>query len=116
MKKVLVVDDQPAIRKLLYEVLKDEFDVELAGSGEEAIAITGEYKPHIMLLDVGLSGISGIDALPSIKEKVPECKVVILTGSADNLLLNRALSLGAADFIGKPFDIIKVKDKLKTLA
>lgn len=116
MKKVLIVDDQMAIRKLLFEVLKDDFQVRLACSGEEAIEIIGECKPDIMLLDVGLPGISGIDALPQLKRKIPGCSIFILTGNLDSKLTERALSLGAAGFIEKPFDIMKIKKKLMSVS
>lgn len=112
MKKVLIVDDQMAIRRLLLEVLKDDFEVHLACSGEEALEIAEKCKPDITLLDVGLPGISGIDALPYLKQEAPDCSIFMLTGSSDDMLAERALSLGAAGFIEKPFDILKVREKL----
>lgn len=112
MKKILIVDDQMALRRLLFEVLKGDFDVYLVCSGEEAIKIAEECKPDIILLDVGLPGISGIDALPRLKQEVPGCSIFMLTGSSDDTLTGRALSLGAAGFIEKPFDILKVREKL----
>jgi CheY-like chemotaxis protein len=115
MKKVLVVDDMSAIRMLLDEVLRDEFDVKLAGSGEEAIKEAGAFLPDIILLDVGLPGISGIDALPKLKEIVPGCHIYMLTGNSDSLLVDRAMSVGAGGYIEKPFDIIKMMDMLKEI-
>lgn len=116
MKKVLIVDDQMAIRRLLLEVLKDNFEVCLACSGEEAIEMGGKCKPDIILLDIGLPGISGIDALPQLKQEVPGCSIYMLTGSSDAMLIERALSLGAAGFIEKPFDILKVREKLISIS
>jgi DNA-binding response OmpR family regulator len=115
VKKILVVDDRPAIRMLLLEVLKDEFDVKLADCGEEAVREAGTFLPDLILLDVGLPGISGIDALPQLKKIVPGCHIYMLTGSTDNLLIDRAMSLGANGFIEKPFDILKIIDMIKEI-
>lgn len=115
MGKVLIVDDQPAIRRLIFEVLNDEFEIQYACTGEEAIRVSNQFKPDIILLDIGLVGMSGIEALPCLKNIVPECSIIMLTGNTSSGMVNKALSSGACDFIVKPFDVFKMKDKLKNI-
>lgn len=112
MIKVLIVDDQPAIRKLMREVLYDGFQLEFAGTAEEAIRFSADFMPDIILLDVGLPDMNGIDALPRLKSIVPEAKILILTGNSDGALLKRAFSLGASDYISKPFDLFALRTLL----
>lgn len=113
MGKVLVVDDQAAIRKLIFEILNDSFEVRFASSGSEAIRISEEFKPDVILLDIGLTPeMSGIDALPCLKDKTPESAIIMLTGSADRNNISKALALGASDCIAKPFDILKLRTKI----
>lgn len=115
MKRVLVVDDRMDIGNLLFEVLNDEFDVKLAYSGEEALKVSEEFRPDIILLDINLSGMSGIDTLPYLKSIVPGCRIIMLTGSTGRFVIDRAISLGASGYISKPFDIIKMKEMLKKI-
>lgn len=112
MDKLLVVDDQEGIRVLIYELLGEDFELKLVCSGEEAIEESKSFKPDIILLDIGLSGISGVDALPKLKETVPKSSVVMLTGNTDGLLIEKALALGACDYITKPFDIFSMRNKI----
>jgi DNA-binding NtrC family response regulator len=116
MTRVLVVDDQSAIRNLICEVLSGDFETGCAGSAEEAAELLPSFKPDIMLLDVSLAGISGIDALPMLKEKAPGCRIIMMTGSMEHSLAVRALSEGACDYVGKPFDILELRTKLLKIA
>lgn len=109
------MDDQPAIRALLEEVLKDEFEVQCSSSGEQAIELTKSFKPDIVLLDIGLKTMSGIEALPRIKAIVPDSAIVMLTGSTSPSTMKEALSLGASGYMQKPFDILKIKSNLKNI-
>lgn len=115
MGKVLVVDDQPAIRKLICEVLSDEFEMRFAGKAEEAISVCSEFKPDIILLDIGLEGMNGIEALPCLKKLVPSCSIIMLTGNTNSHLIQEALACGASDCICKPFDIFMMKAKLESI-
>ncbi|KPU44601.1 KDP operon transcriptional regulatory protein KdpE [Oxobacter pfennigii] len=115
MGKVLIVDDQPVIRKLLFEVLDDEFDVRFAETGEEAIVISQDFKPDVILLDIGLAGMSGVEAIPEFKKLSPKSNIIMLTGSANGSLINKALSCGASDCITKPFDIFELKTRLENI-
>jgi DNA-binding response OmpR family regulator len=102
--RVLAVDDELEFRKLLAEHLEDKgFEVLEAKDGEEALAVLGEFQPHIVLLDVMMDGMGGIEALRRIKAARPETCVVMVTAVEDLDSARGALAVGAADYITKPF-------------
>lgn len=115
MKKVLIIDDQLSIRKLIDEVLNDEYEIKSTGTAEDAIKICAQYIPDVILLDLGLPEKDGIDILPSLKNMLPECRIIILSGVANSYVLKKAFSLGASGYIGKPFDIFKMKAMLNRI-
>lgn len=112
MKKVLLVDDQAAIRRLISEVLEEDFEMMLASDGDDAVDAAKEFKPDIILLDIGLPSISGIDLIPIFKKVSPKSKILMLTGSISNSTINQAKSLGVSGFIEKPFDILEIKNQI----
>ena len=112
MKRVLLVDDQAAIRRLISEVLEEDFNIMSASNGEDAVGVAEKFKPDIILLDIGLPGISGIDLIPIFKEISPKSKILMLTGSISNSTMNQAKSLGVSGFIEKPFDILEIKNEI----
>jgi CheY-like chemotaxis protein len=112
MKRVLLVDDQAAIRRLISEVLEEDFNIMSASNGEDAVGVAEKFKPDVILLDIGLPGISGIDLIPIFKEISPKSKILMLTGSISNSTMNQAKSLGVSGFIEKPFDILEIKNEI----
>ena len=106
MGRILVVDDEVAIRNLLKEFLSRKgYDVYTAPDGRAAIAEVKEIRPHIVLLDIMMPGMGGIDTLKEIKKVDPRVVVIMLTAIADNELGLRTLELGASDYICKPLDL-----------
>ena len=102
--RVLVVDDELAFRKMVVEHLEEKgFQVLEAKDGEEALAVLGEFKPDIILLDIMMEGIGGIETLRRIKAAHPEICVVMVTAVEDLDSARGALAIGAADYITKPF-------------
>ena len=101
--KLIVADDQPVIRQGVARLLAGE-DVTIvaeAGTGTEAMGKTRKYKPDVLLMDVRLPGVDGLDALEKIREKVPQTKVIIMTAYDNPTYLARAAALGAAAFLRK---------------
>ncbi|HET8577420.1 MAG TPA: response regulator [Methylomirabilota bacterium] len=102
--RVLVVDDEVEFRSVLAEHLQDKgFEVLESKSGEEALAMLAEFKPHIVLLDVMMEGMGGIEALRRIKAKAPDSCVIMVTAVEDLDAARGALAVGAADYVTKPF-------------
>jgi len=105
MQRMLIVDDERDICELLEEFFKTKgFSVLSAFSGEEALDQLGQNPPDVILLDILLPGISGLEVLRRIKERHPHTRVIMVTSLDRVELKTEALEHGAADFVLKPFD------------
>lgn len=102
---ILLVDDEPGIRNVLSLALIDAgYTVETAGNGEQAMALLDRYHPQIVLSDIKMPGMDGIDLLKSIKQVQPDSEVIMITGHGDMDLAIQSLKFGACDFINKPIN------------
>ena len=100
---ILLVDDEPHIRKYVTLILRQigtPIIVE-AGNGEDAIAAYKRENPDLVLLDVNMPKMDGIEALKKLKEIDPNCVVIMLTSLANRETIEQALELGAANYIRK---------------
>ncbi len=103
--RVLVVDDERLIRWSLEQTLeKAGYDVETADSGQAAIAAVAEEVPDLLLLDLKLPDVDGIQVLRRVKETCPDAQVLIMTAYADVSTAVEAMRLGAYDYLAKPID------------
>jgi CheY-like chemotaxis protein len=112
---VLVVDDDPVIRQLLRAVLDRDGrfgSVETAEGGYDAIDVCYRMKPAVVVLDLGMWELSGFEALPLIKSRHPETKVVLYTASYDERTRQEALSRGADDVIAKTTPAVELPSRL----
>ena len=106
---ILVVDDEESICQSLKAILSDEgYQVLVAGSGEEAVKIVEEEMPQLVLLDIWLPGMDGLETLKAIKKIIPEVLVIIMSGHGTIETAVRATKLGAFDFIEKPLSLDKI--------
>ncbi len=106
MTKILVVDDEAEIRSLLGAVLQSKgFEVVAAEDGAAALQQVQRERPAVILLDLSMPRMSGMDALPEIKRLDGDVPVIICTAHADLATAVRAMKLGAYDFLTKPFDV-----------
>jgi DNA-binding response OmpR family regulator len=104
--RVLVVDDELAVRKMLSECLQEKgYDVLEAADGEEALAQMPEYRPNIVLLDLMMAGIGGMETLRRVKAMAPETCVIMVTAIEDIESAQAALGCGASDYVTKPFSL-----------
>ena len=113
--KVLVVDDEKMIVKgIRFSLLQDGYDVDTAYDGEEALQKANENQYDIILLDVMLPKLSGLDVLAQIREfsSVP---VIMLTAKGEDMDKILGLDYGADDYITKPFNILEVKARMKAI-
>ena len=103
--KLLLADDEAGIRKVLGISLEDSgYEVLLAENGEEALHLFREALPSIVLTDIKMPGIDGIELLGIIKEENPDTEVIMITGHGDMDLAIESLKLDATDFITKPIN------------
>jgi DNA-binding response OmpR family regulator len=102
--RILLVDDEPQFREMLAEYLVSEsFEVLEAGSGEEALPQVMAWHPHLVLLDLMMAGIGGLETLRRIKMVRPETCVIMVTAVDDLDVARSALAGGASDYVTKPF-------------
>ncbi|MEQ1877571.1 MAG: response regulator [Bdellovibrionia bacterium] len=103
MSRILVVDDEPAIRNLLKVSLEaHKFEIALAENGANGLKLAAEFHPHLVILDLGLPDMNGLEVLKKLREwtTIP---VLILTVSDDEPTKVRLLDAGADDYLSKPF-------------
>lgn len=106
MAKLLIVDDDHQTCDYLKEFFeRRKCVVCVAHSGEEGISLVAQEKPNIVLLDVKMKGIDGLETLAQVKAHTPTTKVIVMTGAADDDIKAKAIELGADDFIKKPFNM-----------
>ncbi|QTA90686.1 sigma-54-dependent transcriptional regulator [Desulfonema magnum] len=106
---IMIIDDEPSIRQSLSGILSDEgFDVITASNGYEALKIIDSESPDLVLLDIWMPGIDGIETLKEIKKNNAFIQVVIITGHGTIETAVKATKLGAFDLIEKPLSIDKV--------
>jgi UDP-3-O-[3-hydroxymyristoyl] N-acetylglucosamine deacetylase len=114
MTKVLIIDDEKSILESLSSVLREEgFDVRTAKDGREGLALFQEVKPRIVLLDVWMPEMDGLEVLSRVKELDPEAVVVVISGHGTISTAVEAVKMGAIDFLEKPLSIEKVLDVIE---
>lgn len=106
--KILVIDDDPKVPWILSEGLK-EFEVLSARDGAEGINATRESRPQLVLLDIKMPGMDGLEVLSKIKEINAGQEVIMLSGHGDTQHIVESIRLGASEFINKPFDVREVE-------
>ena len=104
--KVLVVDDEPEVRHFLRDFLSLRgYEVVLAATGLDALTALEGEKPDLVLLDVAMPVMDGLETLNRIVAVDPVVRVIMITANADISLTSKLLALGAVDYIPKPFDL-----------
>ena len=104
--KVLVVDDELEVRQVLREFLSSRgYDVTTASGGAEAVAIVETIKPDLILLDVAMPDMDGVETLKRIVAIEPTLAVIMVTANSDIGTTSKLLALGAVDYVPKPFDL-----------
>jgi len=111
--KILVVDDELPICELLYEFLSQYgFQVNTATSGEEAISLFSKEKHHVVLLDVKMPDMDGIEVLKVLREIDDQTEVIMISAFADEETKRDALRRGASLYLEKPVELERLKNIL----
>ncbi|MDD5204659.1 MAG: sigma-54 dependent transcriptional regulator [Desulfobacterales bacterium] len=112
--RILIVDDEKVLSRSLRMDLEDEgFLVETAASGEDAIERIGDLRPDLVLLDLRLPGMNGIQVLEKIRQQDESLAVIIMTAYGDTQTTVEAVKRGADNFINKPFELHELKQLIK---
>jgi two-component system phosphate regulon sensor histidine kinase PhoR len=102
--RILVVDDEPTVCKSIRQVLvREDCDVDTALSGEEALRKDAERPYDVMIVDLMMPGLSGMDLLKSLKARNPKARIIMVTGYPTMRNTLQAMQFGAMDFLPKPF-------------
>ncbi len=104
--RVLIVDDIPETRENLKKLLYFETDIEVVGTavnGQEAIELSKQYQPHVILMDINMPELDGISASSAIRKAVPFAQIIMMSVQSEADYLRRSMMAGASDFLTKPF-------------
>lgn len=114
MKKILVVDDEKINLIMAKRLLMDEYEIEIADSGEKALEYLMENSVNLVLLDVKMIGMDGFEVMEKINanEKLANIPVIFLTADRRDETESKCFELGAMDFISKPFVPIILKARI----
>ena len=110
--KLWIVDDEESIREICKSALEDSFNIETFPNGSEALLALNSDKPDLIITDIKMPGLSGLDLLQKVSDKYPGLPTIIITAHSD---IDNALSAyrgGAFEYLPKPFDV----DKIRSLA
>lgn len=103
--RVLIIDDEPHIRNILFEALKANYDCQTAASAEEGLAILQNNPCALVISDINMKGITGLEMVPGILAVAPDTVVIIMSGVQTMENAVGALRVGAFDYLMKPFDL-----------
>jgi DNA-binding NtrC family response regulator len=116
MAKLMLVEDNQAVRESLSLALEKDFEVSQAQSGEEALARVDAEKPDLMLLDHRLEGLSGTQVMERLADREQRTQVVLYSAVLDMTLARQAMKLGASDCIPKMSTLELLREKLRKAA
>jgi DNA-binding NtrC family response regulator len=113
MEKILVVDDDETIRDTIYELLSEEYLCQTAESAEKAFARLEADSYDVLLTDISMPGLSGLELLGHVRQKFPDTPVIIISGIGDQEHAQGLIRLGAFDFLLKPFTLEVVEKSVR---
>jgi DNA-binding response OmpR family regulator len=117
--RILVVDDDPALLDTVREYLenpRNRYVVETASRGSEALWMVARARPHVVILDVEMPGMTGVQVLASLRSLDPTIPVIMLTANTDSSVAAETLKLGAASYAPKPLDLRYLDHLIATFA
>ena len=111
--RILIVDDEVEITEILADLLSEDYDCIRAGSAEQALALLQDNQFQLVISDITMPGMSGLEMIPHVKSIAPETVVVMISGMQTVESAIGALRLGAFDYLMKPFDLRQVEAVVK---
>ena len=114
--KILVVDDQLGVRRLLFETFReDQHEVEMAADGEAAVQLLNTFKPDLILMDMKMPGMNGIETLRQIRALDRQVGVIMMTAYGDAQNMEQAKELGILHYLSKPFDLFELRERVRAI-
>ena len=112
---ILICDNELGVRESLKLILEQDYALAFMENGEEAVHYVKAHDPDLMIMDVKMPKMSGLEALEEIKRLKPSIPVLMITGYESSDVAAQAVKLGAAAYVTKPFDRQKVLDHVRGL-
>ncbi len=113
---LLIVDDQAGVRLFLAEAFSEEgYHVEVACSGGEAVRKASDSRPSLVLLDIKMPGMNGLETLEELRKIAPGVPVVMMTAYGELDIVTEAKKRGVKHYINKPFDLSEIRCLVKEL-
>ena len=112
MAAILIVDDDDAVRDVLYDLFSEEHMCHAAATAEQALAYLGEQTYDAVLTDISMPGLSGLELLGHLRREQPDTPVIVISGIGDREHAEGLTRLGAFDFILKPFALEAVEESV----
>lgn len=113
MAVILVVDDDETIRDMLYDLFEENHRCHVADTAERALSYLETEHYDVILTDISMPGLSGLELLGYVRQSQPETPVIVITGIQDQEHALGLLKLGAFDFLLKPFRLETVEDRVE---
>ncbi|MFT5207814.1 MAG: YesN/AraC family two-component response regulator [Candidatus Omnitrophota bacterium] len=101
---ILIVDDEQGVRDSFQLILEDQYKLAFACNGADAFDMINDLTPRLILLDLKMPKVNGLELLKQIKAAFPKQKVIIVTGYQSVDVAKETINLGASDYVTKPFD------------
>ena len=108
MNSILIVEDDPTLRELMFELFSDRYRCFAASSAEEALSRLGSERFNVVLTDISMSGMSGLELLGQVRQHWPSTTVIIVSGIRDKEYAEGLVKMGAFEYLVKPFDLLNV--------
>lgn len=114
--RVLIVDDQLGVRRLLFETFReDQHEVEMASNGSDAVELLQTFKPDLILMDMKMPGMNGIETLGQIRAIDGQVGVIMMTAYGDAQNMEQAKDLGILYYMSKPFDLFDLRKRVRVI-
>ena len=111
MSRLLLIDDEEDVRYSFQRIFDSpEIEFATASSGEEGLKVIPKFKPDLVLMDVRMGGMNGLETLRRIRATNPKLLVILMTAYGTTQTAIEAMKLGAYDYLLKPFDAVKIKE------
>jgi signal transduction histidine kinase len=111
---LLIVDDEPSVRHALWITFRETYAVALADCGAKALEVFGGRKADVVLLDIRMPGMNGLDVLGRLKEVDPDVEVILLSAYESIDYIRQAMRLGASDYLTKPYELPTLRSAVST--
>jgi two-component system, cell cycle response regulator DivK len=114
-KRLLIVEDSELNRDLLVQIFEDSYEIALASDGETAVEIASSGQPDLVLMDIGLPGMDGLEAARAIRARDAELPIIAVSASVMPGDRQRAIEAGSDEFVAKPIDDVRLVEMVDRL-